>query len=134
MKSSKVSAILVLGLLVQVFWGGTALGERPSIAGLQAQLEALQMQSRPLIGEIKVFSGNCEPDGWMYCNGLLIRISKYPELFSVIGNTYGGDGLTTFALPDLRGRVPMGEGTGVGLTNRKLSTAGPRPHSAGNEF
>jgi microcystin-dependent protein len=121
MRITKMFAILVL---FQILLAGTASGERPSIAGLQAQIEALQMQSRPLIGEIKVFSGNCEPDGWKYCNGLLIRISKYPELFSVIGNTYGGDGRTTFALPDLRGRVPIGEGTGVALTNRKLGQEG----------
>ena len=124
MKGSKVSAILVLGFLAQVFLAGTASGERPSIAGLQAQIDALTMQSRPFIGEIKVFSGNFEPDGWLYCNGLLLPIYKYPDLFAVIGNTYGGDGRTTFALPDLRGRVPMGEGAGAGLTNRLLGQEG----------
>ena len=121
MRSTKMLAILVL---FQVFFAGTASGERPSIAGLQAQIDALMMQSRPFFGQVRVFSGNFEPDGWMYCNGLLIRISKYPELFSVIGNTYGGDGRTSFALPDLRGRVPMGEGAGAGLTNRLLGQEG----------
>ncbi len=121
MRSTKMLAILVL---FQVLLAGTALGERPSIAGLQAQIDALQMQSRPFIGEIKVFSGNFEPDGWLYCNGLLLPIYKYPELFSVIGNTYGGDGRMTFALPDMRGRVPMGEGAGAGLTSRQLGEKG----------
>ena len=74
----------------------------------------------PLLGEIKLFSGNFEPEGWMFCDGRLLPISEHPVLFELIGNSYGGDGLTTFGLPDLRGRVPMGQGAGSGLTNRKL--------------
>ena len=124
MKNTKVLAILFFGLSCMVLFVGTAAGERPSIAGLQTQIDALAMQSRPFIGEIKAFSGNLQPDGWLYCNGLLLPIYKYPELFAVIGNTYGGDGRMTFALPDLRGRVPMGEGAGAGLTNRQLGQKG----------
>ncbi|MHC4641240.1 MAG: phage tail protein [Planctomycetota bacterium] len=124
MKRVKVFTILVFVLLCQLSLVGMAAGERPSIAGLQAQIDALMMVGRPFIGEIKVFSGNFEPDGWLYCNGLLMPIYKYPELFSVIGNTYGGDGRMTFALPDLRGRVPIGEGAGAGLTNRLLGQEG----------
>lgn len=118
----------VLCLWLSMFWGfsesevkaGPPEGERPSLANLQAQLEALQMQGRPFFGEIRVFSGNFRPDGWLYCNGLLLEIGTYPELFSVIGNTFGGDGRTTFGLPDLRGRIAMGMGAGAGLTNRKI--------------
>ena len=76
--------------------------------------------SEPIIGEIKLFSGNFEPFGWMFCDGRLLPIRDHLTLFSIVGNAYGGDGLTTFGLPDLRGRVPMGKGAGPGLTNRKL--------------
>lgn len=73
-----------------------------------------------LLGEIKLFAGNFEPPGWMFCDGRLLAISQHTALFELLGNAYGGDGLTTFGLPDLRGRVPMGKGAGPGLTNRKL--------------
>ena len=121
MKITKMLAILVL---FQVLLVGTAAGERPSIAGLQAQIDALMMVGRPFLAEMRVFGGNFEPDGWMYCNGRLLAISSYPDLYSVVGNTYGGDGRTTFAIPDLRGRVPMGVGAGAGLTNRLLGQKG----------
>ena len=67
------------------------------------------------IGIIKIFGGNFAPRGWALCNGQLLSISQYTALFSILGTTYGGDGRTTFALPDLRGRVAVGEGTGPGL-------------------
>ena len=76
--------------------------------------------SDPLLGEIKLFSGNFEPPGWMFCDGRLLPIRDHIALFEIVGNSYGGDGLTTFGLPDLRGRVPMGQGAGPGLTNRDL--------------
>ncbi|MCP9769319.1 phage tail protein, partial [Lacihabitans sp. LS3-19] len=62
----------------------------------------------PLIAEIKLFGGNFAPRGWAYCDGALLPISQYSALFSILGTMYGGDGRTTFALPDLRGRVPVG--------------------------
>ncbi|WP_317195601.1 phage tail protein [Echinicola shivajiensis] len=68
---------------------------------------------------VKMFAGNFEPRGWMYCDGRLLPISQYSALFSLIGTIYGGDGRTTFALPDLRGRVPLGPGNGPGLTPRR---------------
>ncbi len=74
----------------------------------------------PFIGEIRMFGGTFAPSGWAECNGQLLPIASYTALFSIIGTTYGGDGQTTFALPDLRGRVPLGEGQGPGLTNRPL--------------
>lgn len=76
--------------------------------------------SQPLLGEIKLFSGNFEPPGWLFCDGRLLLISDHIALFEIVGNSYGGNGLTTFGIPDLRGRVPMGTGAGAGLTNRNL--------------
>jgi microcystin-dependent protein len=67
-----------------------------------------------------LFAGNFEPPGWLFCDGRLLAIRDHIALFEIVGNSYGGDGLTTFGLPDLRGRVPMGKGAGPGLTNRKL--------------
>lgn len=68
------------------------------------------------IGSIVMFAGNFAPRGWAFCEGQLIAISDNPSLFSILGTTYGGDGVQTFGLPDLRGRVPVGTGTGPGLT------------------
>lgn len=77
------------------------------------------------IGEIRMFAGNFAPAGWAKCEGQLLPIAQNTALFSLLGTTYGGDGQTTFALPDLRGRVPMGDGSGPGLTPRILGeTAG----------
>lgn len=72
------------------------------------------------IGQILMGGWNFAPRGTAFCHGQLLSISQYPALFSLIGTTYGGDGRTTFALPDMRGRVPMGSGQGPGLTNRYL--------------
>jgi microcystin-dependent protein len=66
----------------------------------------------PYIGEIRMFGGNFAPAGWAFCNGALMAISQYDALFSLIGTTYGGNGTSTFALPDLRGRIPIHQGTG----------------------
>ncbi len=74
----------------------------------------------PFIGEIKMFAGNFPPRGYAFCNGQLISIASNTALFSILGTTYGGNGSTTFGLPDLRGRVPMGFGNGPGLTPRVL--------------
>ncbi len=72
------------------------------------------------IGEIRMFGGNFAPRAWALCEGQLLSIAQNTALFSILGTTYGGDGRTTFALPDLRGRAPVGPGTGPGLTTRKL--------------
>lgn len=69
----------------------------------------------PYIGEIRMFAGNFAPVGWMFCEGQLLRVSDYDALFSLIDTNYGGDGRTTFALPDLRGRLPIHQGNGVVL-------------------
>ena len=70
----------------------------------------------PFIGEIRPLPFVFAPLGWLYCDGRLVSISDYEVLFNLIGTTYGGDGQTTFGLPDLRGRVPMGAGSGGGTT------------------
>ncbi|MBP6991178.1 MAG: tail fiber protein [Spirochaetes bacterium] len=59
------------------------------------------------LGEIRVFAGTFAPTGWMFCEGQILQISSYTALFAIIGNQYGGNGTTTFALPDLRGKVPV---------------------------
>ena len=69
--------------------------------------------AQPYVGEIRMFGGNFAPAGWMFCEGQLLPISEYETLFNLIGTTYGGDGQSTFALPDLRGRVPMHVGGGA---------------------
>ena len=68
--------------------------------------------AQPYVGEIRQFAGNFAPAGWMFCEGQLLPISEYETLFQLIGTTYGGDGQSTFALPDLRGRVPLHFGNG----------------------
>src|SRR3954453_3316987 len=68
--------------------------------------------AQPFVGEIRMFAGNFNPAGWEFCQGQLLPISEYETLFVLIGTTYGGDGESTFALPDLRGRVPIHNGNG----------------------
>jgi microcystin-dependent protein len=68
--------------------------------------------SQPYIGEIRMFAGNFAPQGWLLCQGQLLAIAQYDVLFNLIGTTYGGDGQNTFALPDLRSRVPVHQGAG----------------------
>lgn len=68
--------------------------------------------AQPYVGEIRIFAGNFAPAGWMFCEGQLLPISEYETLFQLIGTTYGGDGESTFALPDLRGRLPIHQGNG----------------------
>ncbi|HKR65232.1 MAG TPA: phage tail protein [Thermoanaerobaculia bacterium] len=68
--------------------------------------------AQPYVGEIRMFAGNFAPAGWMFCEGQLLPISENETLFQLLGTTYGGDGESTFALPDLRGRLPMHQGNG----------------------
>lgn len=72
--------------------------------------------AQPFVGEIRMFAGNFAPAGWMFCDGQLLPIADNDTLFALIGTTYGGDGQTTFALPDLRGRIPVHQGTLAGTT------------------
>ena len=78
----------------------------------------------PYIGEIRIFAGNFAPRGWMFCQGQTLSISQYDTLFSLIGTTYGGDGQTTFNLPDLRSRIAVHTGTGSTGSSYVLGQAG----------
>lgn len=72
--------------------------------------------TEPFVGEIRIFAGNFAPRGWAFCDGQLLAVSQNDALFSLFGTIYGGDGRTTFGLPDLRGRVPVHQGSGPGLS------------------
>jgi microcystin-dependent protein len=81
--------------------------------------------AQPYVGEIRMFAGNFNPNGWMFCEGQLLPISENETLFQLIGTMYGGDGESTFALPDLRGRIPLHFGTGPdGVTYQQAEAAG----------
>lgn len=78
----------------------------------------------PYVGEIRMFAGNFAPAGWFFCEGQLVSISENETLFQLIGTTYGGDGQSTFAVPDLRGRLPVHQGNGPGLSSRVIGETG----------
>jgi microcystin-dependent protein len=80
--------------------------------------------AEPFLGSIILFGGNFAPRGWAFCNGQILAISQNTALFSLLGTTYGGNGQTTFALPDLRGRAPIHFGQGPGLQNYALGEVG----------
>lgn len=80
--------------------------------------------SEPFIGQIVMFAGNFNPRGWAFCNGQILSIAQNTALFSILGTTYGGNGQTTFALPDLRSRVPLHPGQGPGLSSYSLGQVG----------
>ena len=80
--------------------------------------------SEPYVGEIRMFAGNFAPRGWAFCDGQLLAVSQNDALFSLFGTIYGGDGRTTFGLPDLRGRIPLHQGHGPGLSERRLGSKG----------
>jgi len=77
----------------------------------------------PCIGEIRIFAGNYAPQDWALCDGSLLLIANNEALFSLLGNSFGGDGRVNFGLPDLRGRVPMGQGQGPGLPNAVFASS-----------
>jgi microcystin-dependent protein len=78
--------------------------------------------SEPFVGEIRMFAGDFAPRGWAFCDGQLLAVSQNDALFSLLGTIYGGDGRTTFGLPDMRGRIPLQQGTGPGLSPRRLGS------------
>ncbi|WP_346897707.1 tail fiber protein [uncultured Roseibium sp.] len=80
--------------------------------------------SEPFVGEIRMFAGNFAPRGWAFCDGQLLAVSQNDALFSLLGTIYGGDGRTTFGLPDMRGRIPLHQGHGPGLSERRLGSKG----------
>ena len=90
-----------------------------------AQIMEAFMQGHALTGEVKTFAGAAAPTGWLLCDGALVSRTTYVDLFTAISTAYGaGDDITTFALPDLRGRVPIGAGEGTSLTSRALGEEG----------
>jgi microcystin-dependent protein len=106
-----------ISTLVATLGGAAFLGRaRPA--------RAATLASDPFIGELMLFAGNFAPNGWFFCDGSLLPIATYDVLFYVIGTTYGGDGVTTFALPDLRGRIAIHQGTGPGLSPRVVGQVG----------
>ena len=98
--------------------GGVALG---TVFG-RAEAETASVD--PYLGEIMLFAGSYIPRGWAACNGQLLSIVQNQALFGLLGTRYGGNGVTTFALPDLRGRVPIHAGQGVGLSDRQVGESG----------
>lgn len=76
------------------------------------------------IGEVRLFSGNFAPRGWAFCDGTSYSIANYTAAYSILGNIYGGDGIVTFDVPDLRGRIAVGTGQGIGLSNVLLGQKG----------
>ena len=98
--------ILLLALLMSLGFSNTVLSQEA------------------MIGEIKMFAGNFAPRGWAFCEGQLLPISQNSALFSILGTTYGGDGRTTFALPDLRGRAPVHAGKSPYLNEVRLGQMG----------
>ena len=85
-----------------------------------AAASATHVSAEPFLGEIAWVPYNFAPRGWQFCDGQLLPINQYSALFSLLGTTYGGDGRTTFGIPDLKGRTAIHEGQGPGLTNRPL--------------
>ncbi len=75
--------------------------------------------TEPFVGEIRIFAGTFAPRGWAFCDGQLLAVSQNEALFSLLGTIYGGDGRTTYGIPDLRGRTPIHAGQGPGLSNRR---------------
>jgi microcystin-dependent protein len=80
--------------------------------------------AQPFIAEVRIFGGNYAPKGWALCNGQLLPINQNQALFSILGTTYGGNGVTNFALPDLQQRIPLQAGQGPGLSERPLGEVG----------
>jgi len=110
--------LLVLMLVLGAFaFGAFSSSDR-------ATATAPPLGSDPFIGEVMWVPYNFAPRGWALCDGQILAISQNTALFSLIGTTYGGDGRTTFALPDLRGRMPMHAGSGPGLSTRRLGEKG----------
>ena len=103
-------------------------GRHPATAGrseiYHSLLKGESIMADPFIGQITMFGGNFAPRSWALCNGQLLDIASNSALFSILGTSYGGDGRTTFGLPDFRGRVPMNWGQGAGLSSRTIGQKG----------
>lgn len=123
MKPATLPRRRFIGRILAAFAGAAFFGRARRS---EAEVQAIE----PYLGEIMLFSGNFAPKGWALCNGQLLAINQNQALFSLLGTTYGGNGSTTFALPDLRGRVPIHQGQGPGLSPRVLGErAGAEHHT-----
>lgn len=124
------AAILTSSTTVDTINNENIIRLSEEVTMLKAEVENLKsaIQSDvsvdPFIGEITMFAGNFAPAGWAFCHGQLLAISQNQALFALLGTTYGGDGKTTFALPDLRGRNPVGFGNAPGFMNVRLGEKG----------
>ena len=96
----------------------TLITYNPDFDSININTDPVMVTSFVPVGAILQYSGNTSPSGWLLCQGQLLSISSYPSLFSVIGNVYGGDGVSTFALPDLQGRIPLGASNSYSLGSR----------------
>lgn len=94
------------------------------VAAICLQVTPAKAGMDPFIGEIQMVGFNFAPRGWVICDGRLLPIRQYTALFALLGTTYGGDGINTFAVPDLRARVPIGQGAGPGLTPYNMGQMG----------
>ena len=104
--------------------GAATLASEAQAAAPRAAMPGERRAIDPYLGEIMMTGFNFAPVGWTLCDGQLLTIASNSALFSLLGTTYGGDGRTTFGLPDLRGRVPMHHGSGPGLTPRVIGERG----------
>ncbi len=108
-------------------------GTFPSRNSAQQMASSTTQGVEPFIGEVIMFGGNFAPRGWALCQGQLLPISQHQALFSILGTFYGGDGRTTFGLPDLRGRTPIQAGQGPGLSDRRLGRKGGSENINGSQ-
>lgn len=114
-------------LFEDILFVGNLLSEREKVTvplnlsvTIKKRIVEENINNEDVVGVIKLFAGITPPKGWKICDGSMLLISEYPELYRVIGNTYGGDGKTNFSIPDLRGRVAVGAGNGKNLTPRAV--------------
>jgi len=110
-------------MVSEVLGGHLAVSDAKNKNKFQQQYTGGAMAD-PYIGEIRIFAGNYAPQNWAFCQGQLLSIDENDVLFSLIGTTYGGDGQTTFALPNLAGRIPLHQGSGPGLSTRIIGELG----------
>ena len=125
MKNNFKSGLLIgANLLFAIFLIMGVSSNNQEISNPKSTVTESTVSIEPFIGEITMFAGNFAPRGWAFCSGQLLPINQNQALFSILGTTYGGDGRTTFGLPDLRGRVPVHAGNGPGLSDYRLGQKG----------
>ena len=121
---SMVAVLTLAGLAVFTLLGPNVVGQWAMDDSMLQDEDVILGGSEPYIGQIMAVGFNFAPRGWAKCDGQLLPIAQNSALFSLLGTTFGGDGRTTFGLPDLRGRVAIGEGQGQGLSHRSWGERG----------